>query len=140
MARFTLYGCDFGFKYNGQNYDFTDVAELQVEDPERNSLTRGANGKNKVGLVFRTGVRDPKRWTMPVLNLTIEIKELLDLIFDSQARIDVYAIDRQNGSSKMAKTAILANRPQQLALTDSPDSLNVSLEFETFNSTETHKE
>ena len=136
---FKIYNCDFGIKYNGVNYEFEDVAELQIEDSERNRLTRGANAKNKVGLSYKDGLKEPKRWTIPILNMSAELKAVLDTIFDSQARIDVWAIDRTDGSSKMAKNAVLSNKPQQLTLDESAESMNVSLEFETFDSSENHK-
>lgn len=136
---FKMYNCDFGFKRNGVTYEFDHVAELQIEDNERNRLTRGANAKNKVGLVYRDGLKDPKRWTLPILNMTSEIKAVLDEVYEAQERIEVFAIDRTDGSSKMAKQAILSNRPQQLTLDETAESLNVSLEFETFDSSEIHK-
>lgn len=136
---FKLYNCDFGFKRNGVSYEFEHVAELQIEDPERNRLTRGANAKNKVGIAYKDGLRDPKRWTLPILAMTPEIKSVLDEIFESQERVEVWGIDRTDGSSKMAKNAVLSNKPQQLTLDETAESLQVSLEFETFDSTETHK-
>lgn len=136
---FKMYNCDFGIKYNGVSYDFEHVSELQIEDPERNRLTRGANAKNKIGLSYKDGLKDPKRWTIPILNMSAALKAVLDEVFETQARVDVYAIDRTDGSSKMAKNAVLSNRPQQLTLDETSESLNVSLEFETFDSTETHK-
>lgn len=136
---FKLYNCDFGIKYNGLNYDFEHVSELQIEDPERNRLTRGANAKNKIGLAYKDGLKDPKRWTIPILNMSAELKAIFDEIYDNQARIECYAIDRTDGSMKIARNAILSNRAQQLTLDESMESLNVSLEFETFDSSETHK-
>lgn len=136
---FKIYNCDFGIKRNGQAYNFTDVAELQIEDNERNRLTRGANGQNKIGLVYRDGTKEPKRWTIPILNMTAELKAVLDTCYDSQERLEVFCIDRTDGSSKMAKNAILSNKPQQLTLDESAESMNVSLEFETFDSSENHK-
>ncbi len=137
---FKIYNCDFGIKAGGVNYDFPDVAELQIEDPEKNKLTRGANGKNVEGLAYREGTKEPKKWTIPILNMSAELKGLMDSFYKDQTRLDVYCIDRATGSSKMAKRAILCNIPQQLTLNDSPDSMNVSLEFETFDSSEVHKE
>lgn len=136
---FKHYNCDFGIKYNGVSYDFEHVAELQIEDPERNRLTRGANAKNKIGLAYKDGLKDPKRWTIPILNMSAELKAVLDEVFEQQARVECYCIDRTDGSSKMAKNALLSNRPQQLTLDESAESLNVSLEFETFDSSENHK-
>lgn len=136
---FKLYNCDFGFKYNGVSYDFEHVASLEIEDNERNRLTRGANAKNKLGLTFKEGLSEPKRWTIPILNMSAELKAVLDEVFETQARVDCYAIDRSDGSSKMARNAILSNKPQQLTLDESAESMQVSLEFETFDSSEVHK-
>lgn len=136
---FKIYNCDFGIKVDGVAYDFPDVAELTIEDPEKNRLTRGANAKNITGLAYKEGAKEPKKWTLPILNMTADIKALLDGVFDNQTRVECYCIDRTDGSSKIAKQAVLCNRPQQLQLTDSPDSMNVSLEFETFDSNEAHK-
>ena len=137
---FKIYNCDFGFKVGGVKYDFEHVTELQIEDNERNRLTRGANSNNKVGLTFKDGLRDPKRWTIPILNMSAALKEVLDNAFENQTRVDVFCIDRKTGSSKMAKNAILSNKPQQLTLDETADSLAVSLEFETYDSSENHKD
>lgn len=136
---FQIYNCDFGFKMDGVKYEFDHVAELQSEDPERNRLTRGANAKNKTGLVYKDGLREPKRWTIPILQMSAALKEALDLAFDQQKRIEPYCIDRKDGSMKMMKQAILSNRPQQLTLDDSAESMNVSIEFESFEPIEVHK-
>ena len=136
---FKIYNCDFGIKVNGTTYDFTDVAELQIEDNEKNRLVRGSNGKNTEGLAYREGIKDPKKWTIPILNMSAALKGVLDGVFKDQTRVEVYCIDRTDGSSKVAKKAILCNRPQQLKIDDSPDSMQVSLEFETFDSSENHK-
>lgn len=136
---FKIYNCDFGIKVDGVAYDFEHVAELQIDDPERNQLTRGGNAKNKTGLAFKDGLKEPKRWTLPILNMSAALKGVLDGCFENQTRLDVYCIDRTDGSSKMAKNAIISNRPQQLTVDESAESMNVSLEFVTFDSTETHK-
>lgn len=136
---FKIYNCDFGIKVNGSNYDFEHVSELQIEDPERNRLTRGSNAKNRVGLAYKDGLKDPKRWTLPILNMSQSLKTVLDSAYDNQTRVDVYCIDRNDGSSKMLKQAILSNKPQQLTLDETAESMNVSLEFEGFDSSEVHK-
>lgn len=136
---FKLYDCDLGIKINGTSYDFEHVQEVQVEDPERNKLTRGANAGNKIGMVYKEGLKEPKRWTIPIMSMSAELKSVLDNAFDAQVRLEVFCISRSDGSSKMARNAVLSNRPQQLVLDDSPESMNVSLEFETFDSSEVHK-
>lgn len=136
---FKIYNCDFGVKVNGVGYDFEHVSELTIDDPERNRLTRGSNAKNKVGLSYKDGLKDPKKWTIPILSMSSALKSVLDSAFEDQTRLEVYCIDRVDGSSKMAKNAVLSNRPQQLTLNDTAESMNVSLEFETFDSSENHK-
>lgn len=136
---FKLYDCDVGIKVDGVGYEIEHVVEVQVEDPERNRLTRGLNATNKDGLVYKDGLKDPKRWTMPVMNLTAALVAVLNGCFDNQTRLEVYAISRKDGSSKMAKKAILSNRPQQLTLDDTAESMQVSLEFESFDLGEVHK-
>lgn len=136
---FKIYNCDFGIKIGGVTYDFEHVDSVQIEDPERNKLTRGGNGKNKVGLTYKEGIKEPKRWTIPILSMSAALKEVLDGAFDDQTRMEVYCIDRTDGSSKMAKNAILANRPQQLTIDETVESMQVSMEFETFDSSEVHK-
>ncbi len=136
---FKIENCDLGIKLNGVTYDFDHVKEVTIEDPERNRLTRGANSQNKTGLSYKEGLRDPKKWTIPILNMSAELKDVLDTAFEAQTRIDVFCVDRFDGSSKWAKQSVLCNRPQQLALNDTPDSMDVSLEFETFDASEVHK-
>lgn len=136
---FKLYDCDVGIKVEGVSYEYDHVAQVVVEDPERNRLTRGNNAKNKDGLVYKDGLKDPKRWTMPVMSLTAAMVELLNNCFENQTRLEVFAISRKDGSSKMAKKAILSNRPMQLTLDDTAESMQVSLEFESFDLSEVHK-
>lgn len=136
---FKIYNCDFGIKLNGVNYDFDHVAELQIEDPEKNRLTRGANASNKIGLAYKEGMKEPKRWTIPILSMSADLKGVLDSAYDGQERLEVFCVDRSDGSSKIARNAILCNKPQQLAVDENADSMNVSLEFETFDSSEVHR-
>jgi len=136
---FKIYDCDFGIKVKGVSYDFEHVSSLQIEDPERNRITRGANARNKVGLAFKDGLKEPKRWTIPILNMSLELKAVLDDAYDNVTRVECYCIDRKDGSSKIAKSAVLSNKPQQLNIEDNAESLEVMLEFETFDSSENHK-
>lgn len=136
MGIFKIYNCDFGVKVDDVDYQFYDVAELTIEDSERNRLTRGTNATNKVGLAYKDGLAEPKKWTIPILNMSIELKALLDSAYKNQTRLDVYCIDRTDGSSKMGKNAILSNKPQQLTIDQTAESMRVMLEFETFDSSE----
>lgn len=136
---FKMYNCDFGVKIGVTSYDFRDVAEVQIENGQRNTLTRGANAKNIEGLAYIEGIKEPKKWTTSALALSAALHAVLVTAYNEQTRLEVYAIDRTDGSSKMAKKAILANYPQQLTLDESAESMNVSLEFVSFDLTENHK-
>jgi hypothetical protein len=139
MASFKIYNCDFGVKVNGVSYDFEHVSSLQIESTVRNRITRGANAKNKIGITYKDGLNEPDRWTIPILQMSSALKDVLDSAFELGTRLECYCIDRTDGSSKMAKNAVLSNQPQQLTIDASAESLEVSLEFETFDSSEVHK-
>ncbi len=136
---FKIYDSDFGIKYNGTNYDFEHVQDLTIEDPENTKLVRGANASNKLGLVYKEGIKEPKKWSVTIIGMSADLKAVLDEAYNGRARLDVYCISRVDGSSKMGKNAILSQQPQQLKIDDSPDSMNVVLSFETFDSSEVHK-
>ena len=136
---FKIYDCDFGIKYNGVNYDFVHVENLTIEDPESTKLIRGANAGNKVGLVYKEGIKEPKKVTVTIKGMSAELKAVLDGAYEAKDRLDVYCISRSDGSSKMAKNAVLSQMPQQLTLDETEGSVNVALAFESFDLTETHK-
>lgn len=136
---FKIYECDFGIKLNGVSYDFTHVQSLQIEDPETTKLIRGANAGNKTGLAYREGIKDAKKITVTIIGMSIELKGVLDQAFSDQSRLDLFVISRVDGSSKMARNAVLSLQPQQLAIDENPDSLNVALTFESFDLSEVHK-
>lgn len=136
---FKIYDSDFGIKLNGTSYYFTHVQNLTIEDPENTKLIRGANAGNNTGLVYKEGLKDPKRISVTIIDMSAELKEVLDGAFDDKSRLDVFCISRSDGSSKMGRNSILATRPQQLQIDESPESLNVVLTFETFDLSEVHK-
>lgn len=140
MASFKLYDCDFGVTINGTNYDFDHVDSVAIEDPRSKRLTRGANAKNKLGLVHSEGMKDPDRWTVMIMDMSIEIFGVLTAAFEGETRMTVYAIDRKTGSTKSARNAILCQQPQQLNLEEGPESLQVQLIFDSFDASEDHKE
>ncbi len=136
---FKIYESDFGIKYNGVNYDFTHVQSLTIEDPENTKLVRGANGGNKLGLVYKEGIKEPKKMTVTVIGMSQELKGVLETAYANKDRLDAYCISRIDGSSKMAKNSILSMQPQQLNIDEGPESMNVALVFESFYLVEVHK-
>ena len=136
---FKIYNCDFGIKLNGVSYDFDHVKELQIENPESTKLIRGSNGKNKIGLSYKEGLKDPKKITVTILGMSQGLKDVLDGAYENKDRLDVYCIDRTDGSAKIGKNSVLSAQPMQLTVDENADSLNVALVFETFDLSEVHK-
>lgn len=136
---FKIYDCDFGVTINGVNYDFTHVNMITIEDNEKTRLVRGANAGNKLGFPYKEGLREAKIWTISTIDMGKELFDLLKEAYHEQTRVDCYCIARPDGSSKIAKNAVLSQEPQQLTVDESSDSLNVSLVFESFDVSEIHK-
>lgn len=139
MAIFKMYDCDFTFTYNNKVYTFQEVESFTIDDPERTRLTRGANASNKYGIAYKEGLKDAKTVTVTVLGMPFDVHNLLKTIFNDRKRVDVGAVSRLDGSSKIAKNAILSQSPKQLSMDDSAESMNTALIFESFDMEEVHK-
>lgn len=139
VSVFKMYDCDFGVTLGGVNYLFTHVENMQIEDPERTKLIRGANAGNKTGLVYQEGVKEAKTVTLTVIGMEVAVHDLLKKAYKDKTRMDCFCISRADGSSKVAKNAILSQSPKQLTMDDSSDSLNTALVFESFDIDEIHK-
>jgi hypothetical protein len=137
--QFKLYDCDFGVTINGINYDFEHVDSLAIEDPERSRLVRGGNAANKLGIVYKEGIKEAKTITVTLIGVSMELHAVLLQAFRDKLRVDCYCVSRIDGSSKIAKNAIISQEPQQLSLDDSSESMNVALVFESYDVTEVHK-
>ncbi len=139
MATFKIYDCDFGVTVNAVNYDFPHVQGLTIEDPERTRLIRGGNAGNKTGLIYKEGIKDAKTVTVTIIGMDMATHNLLKTCYTDKTRLDCYTVSRVDGSSKIAKNAILSQEPKQLAIDDSAESMNVALVFESFDVSEVHK-
>lgn len=139
MTIFKMYDCDFSLTIRGKAYTFTEVEELQIDDPERTKLVRGGNASNKMGLAYKEGLKEPKTITLTVIGMPAELHDLLKDVYDKKERVDCNCISRVDGSSKIAKNAVLAQSPKQLTLNDGAESMNTALMFESFDVAEVHK-
>ncbi len=139
MAIFKMYNCDFGVTVGGVNYLFTHVENLQIEDPERTKLIRGANAGNKTGLAYKEGLKEAKTITLTVIGMEVAVHVVLKNAYAAGTRMDCFCIDRTDGSSKIAKNAVLSQSPKQLSMDDSAESLHTALIFESFDIEENHK-
>lgn len=139
MAIFKIYDCDFGITLNGVNYDFQHVENLQIDDPETTELVRGGNAGNKTGLIYKQGLKEPKTITLTVLGIPMELHNLMKQAYADKTRMDCYTVSRVDGSSKIAKNAILSQEPKQLSVSDAAESMNTALIFKSFDVSEEHK-
>lgn len=136
---FKPYDCDIGVTINDINYNFDHVDSFVIENPERTRLVRGANSGNTTGIEYKEGVKEPKVVTISVLGMSVELFNLLQTQYKTRGRMDAFCVSRSDGSSKIAKNAILSQEPMQLSLDDSPESMQTALVFESFDVTEVHK-
>lgn len=130
---FRLDNCDFGFNYNGQSYDFEDCDGMTIEDNQSYHLTRGMNGKNKVGIVIAEGMSEPDIITIPTLNIPAAMVTLLNKVRNNQERIEAYVVDRKTGDSRFIRNAIISKRMRQLVISEGRDDINADLVLESFD-------
>ena len=139
MAIFKMYDCDFSLTIRGVTYTFTEVESMQIEDPERTRLIRGSNASNRLGISYKEGLKEAKTLTLTVIGMPAEVHNLLKDVYNKRERVDANCISRVDGSSKIAKNAVLAQSPKQLTMDDSAESMNTALILESFDVDEVHK-
>lgn len=139
MAIFKIYESDFSFTFNNKVYTFTEVENMTIEDNERTRLIRGANASNTTGIAYKEGVKEAKVITLTVIGMPKDVHDLLKKIYDKAERVEVSCISRTDGSSKIAKNAILSQSPKQLSIDEGAESMNTALIFESFDVSEVHK-
>lgn len=139
MGIFKIYDCDIGVTIAGVNYDMGHVDSVTIENPEKTRLIRGANAANKQGIVYKEGIKDASTITVVAIGITMELHELLTTVYNDRSRLDFYIVQRADGSSKIAKNAILSQIPQQLQIEESAESMNTALIFESYDMEEVHK-
>lgn len=135
---FSLYDCAFSFTLEGTKYDFVHVDSVNIDDPEETNLTRGANGGNTTGIVFKSGLKDPKVVSVALPDVPMDLHNVLKSAYKAQKRMD-FNIVASDGSTKIGRNSVLGQMPQQLTIDDSPESLNTVLIFRTFEIEEVKK-
>ncbi len=102
-------------------------------------LIRGSNAGNKLGLAYKEGLKEAKKITLTVIDIPVDVHNLLKTAYTDGTRMDCFCVSRVDGSSKIAKNAVLSQSPKQLSMDDSAQSLNTALLFESFDVEEVHK-
>lgn len=128
-----LYDCDVVIEIRGVNYEFEHVDSVSHEDPRRHRLTRGANAKNKTGIVYTEGNKEAHVLTTSVIAIPAALHALLKDVFNKKERVKFACVSRENGSKKFADQAILAQPPFQPSVDESAESLNTPIVLESFD-------
>jgi hypothetical protein len=136
---FALYDCEVSIKISDQFYTFEHVDSVSFEDPKETKLTRGADGRNKQGLIYTQGHKDPEVVTLVLPGVSKSILDVLVSAHSAKSRVEVACI-AADGSAKTAKNGVIRQRPQQLTIDESAESLNVQLIVESFDVSEVIKE
>lgn len=130
---------DCGFTIDGVNYNFTDVNQVVIEDPEKTHLIRGNNSLSKTGLMISEGNANPKTLTFTLLDMSPAFFELLSETYRDKTRIDAWVVDRATGSHKTAKNAVIQTEPRQLTIAAGEENLKVEFAVESFDLVEQFK-
>lgn len=130
---FQQWKSDSGFIYNGFTYYFDDIDSHVMSPQEAKHLTRGANSKNKLGLVYKEGSKTPWTITANVMNLPKGQLEILNKCYENEERIDFFCIDSITGKSKMAYNALVTKMVSQETVSDGEDTYNTALALESFD-------
>jgi hypothetical protein len=79
------------------------------------------------------GISEPDKITIPIMNVSSKIIELLNKIRNGQERIDAYVIDRKTGDNRFIKNAIISKRVRQLVISEGRDDLKIEVCLESFD-------
>lgn len=126
---------DAGFSYNGANYQFSDVDQIAYTYSEKNHLTRGASGQNKVGIAYKEGMKTPDYAEVTVKDCSVAIYNLLQTLFKDAGRISFWFVDRKTGEGLTYKNAIIRDRPLQTSIAESEESISFMFAVESYDLT-----
>lgn len=128
-----IYQSKVGLQIDGTDYYFQDINSVNVADPLRKHLTRGANSQNKVGLPYQEGSRSPCVVTFNAVGVSSELASLIRSRFKSEKRVDGFAIDDTTGENCMFKNSLITRAAMQENISDGEDTYDMTIELETFN-------
>jgi hypothetical protein len=127
---------DAGFSYNGANYQFTDVDTIQYTYNEKNHLTRGASGQNRVGIAYKEGLKTPDTAEIRVVDCSVAIYKLLLQLFKDATPLSVWFVDRKTGEGFTYKNAVIRDKPRQGEIAEGADAISFMFNVESFDVSE----
>lgn len=130
---FQIWNCEGGFTYNGVNYDFKDMDSVAYTYSRKNHLIRGANARNKKGILSQEGSKNPDTAEYTVMDCSKAVQKLLLSLFESKERIDAYFIDLNTGEYFIYKDAVIRDKPRQTNVGEDDTSHSFVFAVESFN-------
>ncbi len=127
---------DAGFSLGDGNYTFTDVDTIQYTYNEKNHLTRGASGQNRVGVDYKEGLKTPDTAEIRITDCSVAIYKLLLQVFKDRSRINVWFIDRTTGEGYTYKNCVVRDKPRQTEIAEGAESIAFMLAVESFDVSE----
>lgn len=134
MAKlFQVNQVDAGFSFNSITYTFSDFDIINYTYNEKNSLTRGANGNNKVGIPYKEGLKTADIAEIKVKDCSVAIYNLLIPIWKNQDRINFWIVDKKTGEGYTYKNAIVTSKPRQTEVSETEDSISFMLSVQSYD-------
>ena len=128
-----LTDCEVIASIGEQDYNFDVIDVINIEEPKTKTLTRGLNGKNKVGFVVRQNNDQPTVITATVKNLDRTTSLVLQNAYNNETRFDFNVVKSSDGNKCYAKNVILAEEPIQKSISNDAEAYNVDLIMHTFD-------
>jgi hypothetical protein len=122
-----------GFRIDGTDYQIDDFDNVNFTYSGLKHIMRGANGKNKIGIDTREGMKTPDKAIMNVVDCSTEIYDLLLDAYKNDTRIDLYFIDSGNLGKITFNSAKITTVPRQVGIGEEDSNLSFSLSVESFN-------
>ena len=131
-----LTNCDVVASISSQDYHFSDVDTVTVDEPKTNTLTRGMSAKNKVGFVIEQNMDQPTVVTTTVKGLDKNTSAIFKELWKNKTRFDFNVVDSDTGDKCYAKNCILSENPIQKTISNEAETYNIDLIMHTFDYTE----
>ena len=122
-----------GFSLGQTNYNLKDTDSITYTFSQKNNLTRGASGENKIGIPVKEGLKEGDMADVRVVDCDKNVYKLLDSCFLNQTRISLWFIDKKTGGGLTFKDAIITDKPLQTEIAEGIDSLHFILKVKSFN-------
>lgn len=133
MKTHRIWNTQGGVVINGTDYKFDDFDSVAFTYGRVKHIMRGANATNKYGIDTEEGMKTPDTASVTIVDITDELKNLLNRCFKENTRIDLYFIDNQSLATVQFSNAKITSPVRQLNIGEEDTTLSVILSVESFD-------